>query len=137
MTSQIDLDQGGTFRTWLRQYLGPSVGWVLLPVQNIFPINAPGTYILAPDVTFVPVNVVGTVTIILPSSRIPAVPAGVQPGLFGNLPITIIDVGGNGSAHPITIDPNPADTIMGLSSIQITTNYGGFTLSPNSGVWNA
>ncbi len=136
MPSQLDLDQGGTFRTFFRQYLGPSIGWVQVPFQAIFPISAPGTYTLLPGTLFVPVNVAGSVTIILPPSRLPAVPAGVQPGLFANSPITIIDVGGNPPTWPITIDPDPADSIMGLSSIQITTAYGGFTLSPNSGIWN-
>ena len=135
MASQVDLDKGGTFRTFFRQYMGPSIGWIEVPYQAIYPISLAGTYTLRPGTLFVPVNVAGLVTIILPSSRIPAVPAGVQPGLFANSPVTIIDVGGNATAFPITIDPNPADSIMGLTSIQINNNYGGFTLSPNSGIW--
>ena len=140
MGSQTDLDQGGTYRGWVRQYLGPSVGWVSLPGQNIFPITTAGTYILTPDISLVTVNVAGAVTIKLPPASQPAVSAGVQPGLFGNVPITIVDVGGNAGANNITIQPTSvAETIMGLTQIKITVNYGGYTLKPNSALktWNS
>lgn len=138
MGSQIDLDQGGTFRTWIRQYMGPTIGWVNLPGQSIFPINAAGVYTLTPDITFVPVNVaVGAVIIILPPSTLPAVPATAQPQLYGNVPLTILDVGGNAASNPITIEPSGSDTIMTETSIVIQTSYGGYTLSPNNGIWNA
>ncbi len=134
MPSQTDLDQGGTSRQWVRTYLGPSVGWVYLPGLN--PLNtiiAAGTYALSPDTTLVQVNVAGAVTIILPSAIEPLVPAGVQPALFAKKPITLIDIGGNGNAHPITIQPfSGSENIVGLASIQITTSYGGFTLSPST-----
>jgi hypothetical protein len=135
----IDFDQSGTFRSWMRQYLGPSVGWVTLPLQNVFPITAAGTYTLSPDVSQVTVNVAGAVTIILPPARHPSVPPIAQPGLYGNTPIVIVDVGGNAAAHPITIQAAPTETIMGLASIQITAAYGGYTLAPNSAqaTWNA
>ena len=132
MTSQLDLDQGGTPRQWVRTYLGPSVGWVDLPGTNPFPITAAGTYILSPDTTLVTVNVAGAVIIVLPSAINPLVPAGVQPALFAKTPITIVDIGNNAQAHPITIQPaSGAEKIMGLASIQITVNYGGFTLLPS------
>lgn len=137
MTSQIDLDQGGTFRTWIRQYLGPSIGWVNLPGQSIFPINAPGTYTLAPDITFVPVNVMGSVIIILPPATIPFVPAVAQPQLYGNVPITILDVGGNAAGNPIVIKPSALDSIMNRASVTINVAFGGYTFSPNNGIWNA
>lgn len=138
MTSQVDLDQGGTFRTWIRQYLGPTIGWVNLPGQSIFPINATGTYILTPDITFVPVNVIsGPVIIILPPAQAPFVPAVAQPQLFGNVPITILDVGGAAGSNPITIQPSDMDSIMAQPSITINVAYGGYTFSPNNGIWNA
>lgn len=136
----VDLDQGGTFRGWVRQYLGPSVGWVMLPGQNILPIAVAGTYTLTPDITLVTVNVAGAVTIVLASAIQPSVSAGVQPGLFGNVPVTIVDIGGNATPHPIMIQPaSGAETIMGLASISISVNYGGYTLVPNSPLktWNS
>src|SRR5712664_961586 len=133
MGSQTDLDQGGTARQWVRTYLGPSVGWVQLPGNNPFTITVAGTYTISPDTSLVTVNVVGAVIIVLPSAIDPIVPAGVQPGLFAKTPITIVDIGGNAQAHPITIQPaSVSENIMGLASIQITVNYGAFTLNPNN-----
>lgn len=133
MTSQTDLDQGGTSRQFTRQYLGPSVGWVTIPAPaaSVLPITAAGTYILDPSVTLVTVNVAGAVTIVLPSARTPSAGAQVQPGLFVQNPITIVDIGGNAVAHPITINPKSgAENIMGLATISLSSNYGGFTLKP-------
>jgi len=122
----VDLDQGGTSRQWSRNYLGPSVGWIDVPLQNLLPVTTDGTYALDPSTNFVEVNVAGAVTIILPSCQTPAAGAQAQPRLFALNPITIIDIGGNAAANNITIQPNnPSETVMGLASIKIATNYGG------------
>lgn len=132
MTSQTDLDQGGTSRQWVRTYMGPSVGWVYLPGRNPFEITAAGTYTLQPDTSVVNVNVNGAVIIILPSAQNPSAPAGVLPALYARTAISIVDVGGFATANPITIQPKSvAETIMGLASVQITSNFGAFILSPN------
>jgi hypothetical protein len=120
----IDFDQSGTSRQW-------TVGWVMGPVQNIQPVTVAGTYNLDPSVSLVEVNVARAVTVVLPLAADPVAGPQAQPGLFVNNPITIVDVGGNAQANPITVSPNNAsETIMGLSSIKIATNYGGFTLTP-------
>lgn len=140
MPSQTDLDQGGTFRQWNKVYMGPSVGFVNVPFQNFLAITAGGTFQLDPSTSFVTVNTTGVVTIKLPAATDPTVPAGAQPGLFSNNPVVIVDVGGNATAHPITIQPiSVAETIMGLTQIQITVNFGAYTLSPNSAqrTWNS
>jgi hypothetical protein len=127
----IDLDQSGTSRQWQRTYLGPSVGWIMAPYQNILPITAAGTYTPDPSTNLVEVNVAGAVTIVLPPCQTPAAGAQAQPRLFASNPITIVDVGGNAAANNITITPNNVgETVMGLTSIKIATNYGGFTLQP-------
>ena len=133
MGSQTDLDQGGTLREWAKAYMGPSVGWIYIPVQNaIGPITVAGTINVDPSTSLVEINTPGAVTVILPSCAYPPAGAQAQPGLFAKNPITIVDTGGNASAHPITIQPNNVtETIMGLSSIQISVNYGGYTLLPN------
>lgn len=136
MASQLDLDQGGTNREWGRIYLGPSVGWVVVPYRNQLQIGAPGSYTLDLSTNYVQVNIAGAVTIILPISITAGVPAGAQTGKFVRAPISIIDVGGFAAANPITIQPNSvAETIMGLTQVQITSNYGGFILYPNNGKW--
>jgi hypothetical protein len=103
-------------------------------MQNVFPITAAGPYTLDPSVSLVTVNVAGAVTITLPSAIDPsyAGAGGAQPGLFANNPITIVDIGGHAFANNITIMPAPGENIMGLASIQITTDNGAFTLAPNS-----
>ena len=131
MPSQLDLDQGGTFRQWTRAYLGPSVGWINAPLQNILPITASGTYTLDPSTSLVTVNAT-MVTIILPTVIDPPVGPQALPGLFANNPITIVDIGGSASGSPITIQPHAGETIMGLASISINSNFGGYTLWPSS-----
>jgi hypothetical protein len=137
MSSQVDLDQGGTSRQWVLAELGPTFGGVWYPLQNLLIAGATGTVNLDPSTSMVQVNTPTAVTIVLPSAKLPVVPS--QPGLFVKNPITIVDIGGNAGAHPITIQPVAGENIMGLSSIQITINYGGFTLEPSSNLsgWNS
>lgn len=132
MASQTDLDQGGTSRQWVRTYLGPSVGWVYLPGRNPLEITTAGTYILQPDTSVVNVNIAGVVIIMLPTALNPAAPAGVLPALYARTAISIVDTGGHAGTNPITIMPaSVAETIMGLASVQITSAFGAFILSPN------
>jgi hypothetical protein len=133
MPSQLDLDQGGTSREWVNTYLGSSVGWVRIPARNLLTITAAGTYILDPSTNLVHVNVAGAVTITLPPATDPGVPAGALPGGYAKNSIGIVDIGGNAATHPITIQPTSgAETIMSLSSIQISSAYGGFILYPSN-----
>lgn len=136
MPSQADLDQGGTLREWTSTYLGPSVGWVKRPWRNVLAVTAAGTYTLDLSTNFVQVNIAGAVTIILPSTKTSTAPAGVQPGTYVRAPVTIVDIGGLAAANPITIQPAAGEAILGLASIQITANYGGFILYPNSSTLN-
>jgi hypothetical protein len=136
----VDFDVSGTFREYARIGMGPSIGWLFMPVFANLSITAGGTYPLAKGTTYVSVNVAAPVTVTLP----PAMPVGfvaaiANPGNHINQPITIADVGGNAQAWPITINCVASDTIMGLASIQITVNYGGHVFStPTEGgprVW--
>lgn len=130
MTSQIDLDQGGTSREWVDAYLGPSVGWVRLPSRNLLNITAAGTYTLDYSTNLVHVNTTAVVTIFLPSAIDPSVPAGVLPGKFGKVSIGIVDISGQ---PQITIKPaTVAETIMSLTQIQINSAYSGFILYPSN-----
>ncbi len=47
MPSQLDLDQGGTFRQYQEVWLGPSLGWQTVPQEAVFPIIAIGTYAIS------------------------------------------------------------------------------------------
>jgi hypothetical protein len=79
------------------------------------------------------------VTIQLPKAKSPLVSAGVLPGLYLGLPITIVDIGGLASnTNTITILPVAGETISGGTSIVINTKYGAVILQPNLalGVWS-
>jgi hypothetical protein len=135
----MDLDQGGTFREWANVYMGPSIGYVRRPVLNTLPITAGGTYTVDLSTSYITVSTTGSVTVVLPSTLNPVAGVGAVPGPFVDNPVVVADIAGAAAAHPITIQPAAGDTIMGLASIQITTNYGAFTLAPNSSArtWNS
>ena len=138
MGSQTDLDQGGTFRQYVRRWLGPSVGWVLSPDDNVLPITAAGTFAPVLNTTLVTVSVNGAVTINLPDCYKGLIPAGALPGKFLALPLTLVDIGGFAAAHPVVINAPAGRTIMGLTTISIANAYGAFTLLPDidTGNWN-
>lgn len=50
------------------------------------------------------------------------------------VPLTIKDVGGMASANNITLTPSGGETIDGLASMVIATDYGGVRLYPRSGI---
>jgi hypothetical protein len=139
MTSQLDLDQGGTFRQWQKAYLGPSVGWINVPLQNILPIIATGTYNIDTSTSLVTINTASSVTIILPTVLGSTGGVQAQPGRYALNPITIVDIGGNAATFPTTIQPFPGENIMSLSSLPLSTNFGGYTLAPNATLhgWNS
>lgn len=140
MGSQTDLDQGGTFRQWTRAYMGPSVGWVPIPVDAVLDITTGGTKTIARGTSLIFLNVNASVTLNLPSSK--ASPQGPQaiPGQWVVNPITIVDKGG--FANPGTVDylinPAGSEKISGLSQVALATPYGTVILIPilASGGWN-
>lgn len=130
MPSATDLDQGGTFREWVNTYLGPTVGWVRFQQASTQVVKTGGVTTVDLSITLVQVNFNGSVTIQLPSSIVPpaTIPAvTIQPSsLLAN--ITISDIGGFAQANPITILPFGSELIFGAALIQITSNYGGYSL---------
>jgi len=74
--------------------------------------------------TFLQVNKASAVTINLPtaSSR-------------NGYPLIIKDVSGVAQTNVITINPNGADTIEGLTALTIAVAYGGYILYPVTGGW--
>lgn len=137
MSSQTDLDQGGSTRQFERRWLGPSVGWVWTPVENILAVTSASASPVV-GTTLVTVNYNGAVTITLPDVTQPSIPANSIPGPFLGLPLTIVDIGGFAATHNITINPAAGKTIISLASIAIANAYGGFTLIPNlsTGNWD-
>jgi hypothetical protein len=137
MGSQTDLDQGGTFRQTQSVYMGPSIGWVNIPISAVLPVTTGGTTTVQKGNTLVTVNFNGAVTIQLPTAKANAAGGMTIPAEQSANPLTVVDIGGFANAHNITILPFGSETIDGLASIAITTNYGAFTLKPDivNGGW--
>jgi hypothetical protein len=88
--------------------------------------------VIDPSTTFVYVNFAGTVALTLPDSG--AWLAAHQNGL----PLTIQDISGNAndSTNMITITRAGADTINGLTAVEIVSPLGGYKLRPPAaGSW--
>lgn len=138
MGSQTDLDQGGTFRQWVRMYMGPSVGFVAVPVDAVLNVSAAGTYTIARGTSLILINVNASVTLNLPSSK--ASPAGPQaiPGQWVINPVTVVDIGGHASSNTYHIVPFGAETISGLASVDLASDHGSIILNPilATGGWN-
>lgn len=141
MTSQLDLDQGGTFRQTQRVFMGPSVGWVIAPNQNVLPITTIGTTIVLRGMNLVTVNVnADGVVIQLPPAK--ATPAGPQaiPNQSVIVPVAILDIGGYAYLHNIRINPDPSEVVQGidgLAFIDLGSAFGAYILRPriDTGGW--
>src|SRR6266403_1482088 len=130
MGSQLDLDQGGTFRQWTKMYMGPSVGWVSVPIDAVLDILTTGVKTIARGTSLILLNVDANVTINLPSSK--ASDAGPQaiPGQWVINPVTIVDIGGFASTRTYLIVPFGAETISGLANVQLASSRGTIILNP-------
>jgi hypothetical protein len=137
VSSQLDLDQGGTIRQTHKVYLGPSVGWVEASWEWVLNVTAGGTTTVALGNNLILVNFNGTVTIQLPSLKASA--AGVQaiPRQFLILPITISDIGGFAApGTPINILPFGSELISGTFNntttiLKLTSAYGAIVIRPD------
>lgn len=138
MASQLDLDMGGTFRQWVKMYMGPSVGWVSVPIDAVLDITAAGTYAIARGTSLILINVDANVTINLPSSR--AAPQGPQAitGQWVINPVTIVDIGGFAGTRTYRINPFAGELISGLTSVDLAAPRGTVILIPilTTGGWN-
>lgn len=131
MPSQLDLDQGGTYRQTERLYLGPSVGWVEVPNVAQLNVTSGGTTTLLRGTNLILVSFNGAVTIQLPSLKASLSGAVGLPKQFSTIPIVICDVGGFAFSNPITVLPFGAELISGLASVPIGSNYGSLVIRPD------
>lgn len=137
MGSQLDLDQGGTFRQYQKVWLGPSIGWMDFPVTAILLVNAAGTFAIQRATNFIQLSVAaGVVNINLPSSK--AGVAQALPGQSVQTPTIITDILGTaGAAATINVNANGTELISGLASVQLASPFGTLLLNPNlsAGGW--
>lgn len=130
MASQTDLDQGGTFRQWTKMYMGPSVGWVPVPVDAVLEITAAGTYAIARGTSLIMLNVNANVTLNLPSSKASTKGPQAIPGQWVINPVTIVDRGGFASTRSYLVNPSGTELISGLAQVQLAADYGSLILNP-------
>ena len=139
MGSQLDLDQGGTFRQYQRVWMGPSVGMLSVPVQAILEQTAAGTLTLQRWTNLVKLRVTsGTLNINLPSSKASTQGPQAVPGQWVYNPVIIVDVLGTASgALTVNVNPNGSELISGLAQIQLASPYGTLLLEPllDTGGW--
>lgn len=131
MASQLDLDQGGTNRQTHKVYLGPSVGWQEVAWEWVLNVTSGGTTNMLLGSNLVLVNFNGAVTIQLPSFKATSAGAQAIPKQFLILPVVISDIGGFALANNITILPFSGETLSGLSSIKLASNYGSIVIRPD------
>ena len=134
MSAQIDWDRSGVSLQSSRVNLGPSIGWVDVAGGSLS-ISAAMALALPFGVALVKVNVAaGAVVLTLPSAK---GVLGIPPSL-AIVPVTIVDEGGHAQANPITINAAPGETISGVPSISIATNFATVTLrsNPTDGTWS-
>lgn len=116
------LDQGGSNCQWVRTWMGPTLGWMMLPVVPELEITSAAALVIGPYTSRVILNA-AVKAIALPS---------VAQWMTASLPLAntsafdrslwIKDLVGQASfASPIVVTPNGADTIDLLASYNIAT----------------
>jgi hypothetical protein len=137
VSSQQDLDQGGTFRQTQKLYLGPSVGWVEVADQWMQNVTVGGTTTLVRGTNLILVSFNGAVTLQLPSLRASLAGPQAIPRQFTAIPITISDIGGFAApGTPINILPFGAELISGTFNntttlLKLTSAFGAIVIRPD------
>lgn len=120
--------------------MGPSVGWLTMPVQAIINQSTAGTLTLQRWTNLVKVKVAsGVLDIDLPSSKAATQGPQAIPGQWVYNPVIIMDILGTaGGALTVNIFPFGSELISGLAEIQLATPYGTILLEPNitTGGWD-
>ncbi len=134
------MDQGGTFRQFQRIWMGPSVGWLSVPVTAILNVTASGTLTLQRWTNLVKLKAAsGTLNINLPSSKATTKGPQAIPGQWVYNPVIIVDLLGTASgALTVNINPFGSELISGLAQVQLASPYGTILLEPilDTGGWN-
>jgi hypothetical protein len=138
MGSQLDLDQGGTFRQWTKMWMGPSVGWVSVPVDAVLNVTTGGVTNILRGTSLILINVDDDVTLNLPSSLAAVQGPQVLPGQWIINPVTIVDIGGFADTNTYDIIPFGSELISGLPSVDLAAPRGTIILIPilTTGGWN-
>ena len=127
------LDYGGSNCQYAKVYLGPTIGWVWLPVTPELEITSAAALNLNTPTYYFVTRVIlkAAVTAI----ALPAVASWVSAAFQRNLSgfdrsIWIKDLLGNFQANNCTITPNGTDLIDGQASYQVVSNHALIRLYP-------
>ena len=118
-----NLDGGGGNCQWVRTYLGPTLGWVMLPVVPEIIVTSAAT-LTVPNYASRILLKAAVTSVLLPK---------VSQWMLASLPsanvaafdrsLWVKDYSGNATANPIVFTPNGADTIDGLASWTMATAF--------------
>jgi hypothetical protein len=117
------LDQGGSNCQWVKTWLGPTLGWAMLPVVPELIINTTAALILNNYASRVILKAAVT-SVTLPSVKqwmLATLPLANQAAYDRS--IWVKDFSGTATASPITFSPNGSDLIDGLASWTMATAY--------------
>lgn len=116
------LDQGGSNAQWNRTYLGPTVGWVMLPVMPEVFVTSAAAYTVPNYASRVLLRAAVT-SVLLPdvnkwvTSPFQAVQSAFDRSLW------VKDLSGTFFASPCTFTPFAGQTIDGLATYQVVSNH--------------
>lgn len=120
--------------------MGPSVGWLSVPIQAFLTLTSAGTYTIQRWTNLIKIATSsGVININLPSSKATAQGPQAIPGQWVYNPVVIVDILGTASgALTVNINPSGAELISGLAQVQLASPYGTILLEPNidTGGWN-
>lgn len=115
------LDQGGSNAQWTKVYLGPTIGWVMLPIVPELEVTSAAALVLSPYTSRVILKAA------VKAIALPSVSAWMLAQFQANQAsfdrsIWIKDFAGLASdVAPIVVTPNGTDLIDGLASYSIVT----------------
>lgn len=114
-----DLDQSGQVSQYIKAYLGPTIGWVLLPVRSERIITAAGDVTVGLGESIILLNkTVGAATIVFLPDVTTWIQIAIQITTLMNSPfggvIYIKDLKGDAAANNITVRPFGTQKIDGL-----------------------
>ena len=124
---RVPFEQSATFPATNTQDAINSIATGFLPNAPVTPPVTASGNIAASDVN-VQTMQSAPITLVVPLSTAWAAASGKY-----GLPLSIFDGSGTAATNPVTINFTGGETVSGLSSRTIATNFGGYRLRPKTG----
>lgn len=119
----LDNVKGSPIRGW-RVYCGPSLGWIDAPVFQDTIIT--GDHTVQPYQSIILCNLGGAAALTLPNLNT------WLNQVYGSWPIYVKDITGNFSTRNLTVTPVAAQTIDGLATLTLVSDYASVIIRPRS-----